>query len=273
MAARRRTSTQAPITPLRVPRGTKMVIVFGGSFDPITSYHGWVSSMVSHYARIPSAHVVYVPAAKNPLKPRGTVASDQDRIAMMRANHRLSLNDEDPGIAGTIWTDEIDRAVWQRARGLERPSYTIDTVRRLRSILPPRVTIRLLVGSDQAVQFGEWKQHRTLLRVAEPWVMLRPPHRTVALFVEAIAEGGGGVREQLAWAKRVLPADVMETSSTQVRRALPKLPLDVARWKNWPYTLNLSEDVAKYIIEHRLYGVGKKFRRTSPGRKPRVAGR
>lgn len=252
---RKAPSTEAPITPLRLPEGVKTLILFGGSFDPITTAHTEVVWTIHVVAMMRHTHVLFVPAAKSPLKAHGPVASDADRVAMIKAARKNSINDRAPTDWSSIWTDEIDRAAWERARGVERPSYTIDTVRRLRQIVPASVTLRLLIGSDQAVQFSKWKQHRTLRQLAEPLVLLRPPHRTVAQFIDAIAADGAGTREQLAWATRVLPGEATGTSSTQVREALPTLPPDAARWKNSRIGCQLGDKVARYIATHGLYGV------------------
>ena len=54
------------------------------------------------------------------------------------------------------------------------PSYTVDTLEHLRKAVGD-TELRLLVGSDQAVSFQQWKDWPRILELASPVVMLRPP--------------------------------------------------------------------------------------------------
>jgi nicotinic acid mononucleotide adenylyltransferase len=246
---------EAPITPLKVQRSVKTLVVYGGSFDPPHEYHRWAWCAV-RMTLGDAARTLYVPAAANPLKARGPIASDEDRVAML-------LADEPPmgfnrvGAGAGLWTDEIDRARWHRAQGdAGPPSYTIDTIRRLRTIIPPRVTLRLLIGSDQALAFHRWKEWKVLLREAEPIVLLREPAPTAKELFDQLDKRVWSMRERLAWVWRVAPYAARRSSSTRARRVLARQPLDYAKWSEDAQTI--SEAVGKYIIEHRLYGVGTK---------------
>ena len=55
------------------------------------------------------------------------------------------------------------------------PSYAVDTLEQLHEEYGLDVTFRLLLGSDQAVQFAMWKDWERILGLATPIVMLRPP--------------------------------------------------------------------------------------------------
>lgn len=160
----------------------------------------------------------------------GPVAPAVDRVHMLRlATRRLKRV--------RIWTDEIDRAALAsrssaRAPGsggdgrrasappVPRPSYTIDTVRRLRAILPASVPIRLLIGADQAVQFHKWKDYRELMTLAEPVVVLRPPLGTRRHLLAALRAQGAWSEEDLGrWGDRLVPCTTRGDSSTSVREA------------------------------------------------------
>jgi nicotinic acid mononucleotide adenylyltransferase len=195
---------------------------------------------------------------------------------MLREGFLLSLNSEKPSPMGVIWTDEIDRARWLSERGVDAPSYMIDTIRRLRTLVGQSITLRLLIGADQAIQFDRWRDHRALARLAEPLVMLRPPHASPAALLDELASRGMRAPQLVAWARRIVPEVAWDTSATRVRELLPLQPLDHDLWDD---RIHLSVDaaVAQYIITHRLYAVGSKWKpprasaRTAKARRPKPA--
>ena len=145
----------------------RTVVLFGGSFDPPHRAHAALPDAVR--AALPDAEcawLLYIPAARSPHKQRGPVASDDQRLEMLR----LAIKDV---AHAAVWTDEVDRAT------SGTPSFTIDTVRRARAWLDAsggtRVTLRLLIGADQAAKFHTWREPRRIIDIAEPLVMLRRP--------------------------------------------------------------------------------------------------
>lgn len=222
-------------------------MVFGGSFDPPHFYH--TVGPLSVVARLfgASGWVLYVPAARSPLKKGGPHASDAHRLAMLR----LAL--DIPG-RRSIWTDELDRAAWARARGLRpRPSYTIDTLRRLRSVVPSRVRLRVLIGSDQAAEFHRWKDAREIIEIAEPVVMVREPIVTASALWSALGEAWTR-EEKVAWCGRIAPNFPLEAASTDLRAAIPGAPRRAEDWERRKRLEGITTGVAQYIIDHNLYG-------------------
>jgi nicotinate (nicotinamide) nucleotide adenylyltransferase len=248
--SKRRASSHAhdaPVTPAPVPAGVKTVLVFGGSFDPPHYYHTVGPLVVVMQVFSQSGWLLYVPAAKSPLKGHGPVASDDHRIAM------LKLGLDIPG-RRSIWTDELDRAKWQRSHGGERPSYTIDTLLRLRSVLPSSTQLRLLIGSDQAAQFHKWKDPRAVIRLAEPLVMAREPIDRVSSLYSSLDSDFWTREERAAWCTRMAPNFPLPASSTSVRELIPRAPRTAASWKKVEGLSDITTPVAAYIIKHRLYG-------------------
>jgi len=231
----------APITPLDLPQGCRDVVLFGGTFDPPHRWHMRGPMQIAHAV---GACLLVVPAAKNPLKATGPVASDEDRVAMVR----LAL---DAATAGSefhhgvrVWTDEIDRAKWARDRGLTTPSYTIDTVRRLRVVVGTGVRLRMIIGVDQALKFHEWRDYRDLMELAEPIVMPRDGVGTSAQLERAIAETGAWSAEEAAkWGRRLAKVDMVPIASTHVREAI----------KRGEASLQLDASVQRYVEERGLY--------------------
>ncbi|QOJ00256.1 MAG: nicotinate-nicotinamide nucleotide adenylyltransferase [Phycisphaeraceae bacterium] len=244
-----RKARAAPITPVILPRRVRTLLVFGGSFDPPHFYHtiGPLMTLVRLFGA--SGWVLYVPAACSPHKARGPVASEDHRVAMLRA----ALDIPAPR---SIWTDEIDRARWERERGVRRPSYTIDTLRRLRSVLPEQVTLRLLIGSDQAAAFHRWKDPRAIIRLAEPLILAREPITTASAIYSTLDRDFWTRDERRAWCTRLAPNFPLDESSTVLRNAIPRAPANPERWERTPGLGGISTPVARYIIEHRLYGFG-----------------
>ncbi|NBQ16000.1 MAG: nicotinate-nicotinamide nucleotide adenylyltransferase, partial [Proteobacteria bacterium] len=100
----------------------------------------------------------------NPQRADGPKASAADRMAMCT----LAFD----GLADTVVLPiEMDR---------DGASFTIDTVREVQRMQEEggvmKGPLRLVVGSDQALNFSTWKNWRDLVDLATPVVILRPPH-------------------------------------------------------------------------------------------------
>jgi nicotinate-nucleotide adenylyltransferase len=267
----RGSGSRAPITPIDVPKGTKTVMVYGGTFDPPHFFHT-VGPLTACQKLLPAkSWLLYVPAARNPLKANSPIASDEDRVAMLK----LAL---DIPFRRSIWTDEIDRAAWLRERGRAEPSYTIDTLRRLRAGLNislgaeacDKIKFVLLLGVDQAANFHKWKDARKILKLAEIVVMPRAAvpaaadHdaddedraiNTPASFYALMLNTNAWKPEELAiWSRSLAPTPSMPASSTAVRNAIRKAPRDPELWSERPPLDTIVTEVARYITERGLYG-------------------
>ena len=240
--------TEAPVTPLKLPRHVRTVVVFGGSFDPPHAMHVLAPYITTRAMFGDRGWLLFVPASRSPHK-SSTTAPDDHRLAMLR------LAIDIPG-QRSIWTDELDRAAWARSRGNKpAPSYTIDTLRRLRSIVPARVKLRLLIGSDQAISFHKWKDPREIIRLAEPLVAMRAPVESVLKLWNSLNTARfWSHEERLAWLARLAPSVEAPLSSTAIRAAIPGAP---ATWRAWarhePLEL-VHAGVARHIIRYNLYG-------------------
>lgn len=235
------------ITPLRIPKGVKTVVVFGGTFDPPHTAHARVPLEVVEKLYGSSGMLLVVPAAQSPLKQRAST-SDEHRLEMLR----LALNGVGSATRHLVWTDELDRARRRGAKAIAR-SYTIDTLVRLRSVLPARVEIRLLIGADQAAQFHRWRAARRIIALAEPLVMAREPIVTVAALHHALDARFWRLDEKRAWCARMAPNEPLPAASTDVRAALPGAPRSARSWAKHPALGALDPKVAAYIRAHGLY--------------------
>jgi len=179
----------------------KKIIVFGGSFDPPQLAHVQLPAMVLRAIR--AQVVAYVPVARQPLKPEGPTASAEHRLEMLR----LALADASHAV---IWTDELDRA---QDSSLYGPSYTVDTIERMRQQVGEKPEIRFLIGADQVHQFHKWYAWQRLIKMAEPIIMLRPPETQASLLASLPAQ-----LDKEQWQRYFIDVPTVSTSSTQIRQ-------------------------------------------------------
>ena len=200
-------------------------LVFGGTFDPPHTAHTTLPPLVA--ARLGCGRIIYIPAAANPLKTDLDVTPARHRLAMLK----LAVADV-PG--AQISTIELDRP---------GPSYMIDTLRLLRPKADDDTRFVLLIGSDQAMSFHDWKDWARIIELATPAVMVRPPLDEAA-FRRQLAEryDPDEVQRWLGYAVAVPQLDV---GATTVRHRIASG--DDVRGLVQPTVL-------AYIHEHGLYG-------------------
>jgi nicotinate-nucleotide adenylyltransferase len=223
----------------------RTLLVVGGSFDPLHSGHVLVpqAAMAIDFGK--RGRILYVPAARSPHKTDGPFASDEHRVGMLRA-----FTDQCESCG--YWTDEIDRANTGEGGG---PSYTIDTLQRLRSVIRPTVSLRLVIGMDQALRFHTWRRPRDIIEIAEPYVLPRGGLIGVAKLGEALDRDFWTPGERRRWDGWVAAAPVIrDDNSTAIRAAIPGAPADVEAWRSIDGLKYVPDVVARYIIEHNLYG-------------------
>jgi len=205
------------------------LLLFGGSFDPPHRAH---LLLADHARRATGAtKVLFIPARQNPHKSVAPGASGAQRVAMLRA--ALS---ESP-LAGCAEIDELELA-------RDGPSYFALTVTALRE-RHPGARLSFLIGSDQALSFHRWHEPQTILRAAEPVVVLRPPLDREA-FLRSLAEGVGS-DAAASWAPRIIDAPALPDASTDLRQLLASGRFDDA-------AAQLSPGVLSYIRQSGLYG-------------------
>jgi len=107
------------------------------------------------------------------------------------------------------------------------PSYTIDTLREIRAELPD-AELHLLVGSDTARDFAQWREAGTIRQLATLVILSRPG-------TSVPADAG---------AARVLGVPAIDISATQVRERVRA---------GETIRFLVPETVARYIADRRLY--------------------
>ena len=126
--------------------------VFGGTFDPVHVGH----LAIAHAAleSVPLDRVLFVLAKRSPLKERGPVASEGDRLRMLE----LAIANEPRFAVSRL---ELDR---------DGPSYTVDTLERLAG----KDELFLILGSDAIADLPRWKDPDRIARLATLVVAERP---------------------------------------------------------------------------------------------------
>ncbi len=200
------------------------ILLFGGTFDPPHRAHTELPPLVAD--QLDCDRLIYIPTSANPLKDdRPTDA--RHRLKMLR----LAIESV-PGA-------EIDPVELEQAG----PSYTVNTLRALRERYGPEVDLRLLIGSDQAANFHRWHEARTILQLARPAVMLRPPADHESLRRDL--SDHWSEKEVADWLRCAVEVPEVAVSATEIRRRLQA---------GEPVDDLLAPAVADYIRRHGLYG-------------------
>jgi nicotinate-nucleotide adenylyltransferase len=111
--------------------------LFGGSFDPLHCGHLTLADSCAEQAALDA--VWFVPAAHQPLKPTGPLATDADRLAMLQ----LAVVDRPQCVVSQL---EIERG------GV---SYTVDTLATVRS-QHPEAELFFMMGADSLADLPHW---------------------------------------------------------------------------------------------------------------------
>lgn len=134
------------------------VAFFGGSFDPPHLGHLAVAKAARSALGLDT--VLFAPVGAQPLKPAGSTASFEHRVAMTR----LAIAGE-PGF-------ELSLADAPKPDGT--PNYTIDTLRLLRTQMPPDSRLFFLMGADSLSGLRHWYRSVEIPFVARLIVAARP---------------------------------------------------------------------------------------------------
>lgn len=199
---------------------------YGGSFDPPHLGHWAVARAAATAFALDT--VLFVPTARQPLKPDGAVAPYADRLNMVDL---LCLHTPTPAGA-RFEASSLDAPLPGVA-----PNYTVDTLSRLRESIHPSDTIFAIVGADAFLGLPRWHQSDQLLQMAE-WIVVSRPGFDDHL-CEALAPTGPALTRV-----HLLHGVCEHVSATAVRAML--------REKNDCAGL-LPIQVLQYIRSHHLY--------------------
>lgn len=186
--------------------------ILGGSFNPVHLGHIQLADYIVQTTPLTSVWLMLSP--RNPLKQYpADMPSDAQRMDMLRIAAQAS-----PRLEAT----DIELS-------MPRPSYTIDSLRRLRS-LHPDVDFSLVIGSDNWLVFDQWRDWQSIIAEFHPVIYPRPGY---PVDPETIPDG-----------VTLVSAPMLDISSTQLRQAIAS-GLDM--------NLFLPAGVMDYILTNNLY--------------------
>jgi nicotinate-nucleotide adenylyltransferase len=159
--------------------------LFGGAFDPIHSAHLQIAREALRQGIVDK--VLFVPASRPPHK--RLHASYEDRYRMIE----LALENE-PGLAASRLEADLV------------PSYSINTIEKLKPQLNPDDRLFFLIGADAFAEIQTWKRWRDVVNEVEFIVVSRPGHRynvpdgarVHRLDILDLPVSSSGIRERLA---------------------------------------------------------------------------
>jgi nicotinate-nucleotide adenylyltransferase len=184
--------------------------IFGGTFDPPHVGHLIVASDAC--VALELDRLILVPSADPPHKRGAVTGTPEQRLEMVRAAVR-----DDPRFA-------VDDLELRR----EGASYTVDTLRALRSRYP-EAELFFLVGVDQMRELHSWREPREVARLARLSVVTRE---------------GDTPDADSPFEHTVVPVTRIDLSATDIRRR-------IREGKSVRYLV--TEEVAGMIEEFGLY--------------------
>jgi len=231
--------------------------LLGGTFDPIHLGHLALARAASEKYKL--NRVLFVPANIPPHKQKQPVSDYYHRytmVAMATAEEKTFF----PSLLEAPTHTAIrDRSGKGKSGESERPSYTIDTVRRLKETLGKSDRLFFLIGIDAFVDIAKWYEASALLKECEFIVASRPGYSLADVanaLPEKIRPSEAATRpfqKQAATGDLVLPGATIrlldgvhqKVSSSAIREA-------AAGGKALSKLVNPA--VADYIQKMKLYG-------------------
>jgi nicotinate-nucleotide adenylyltransferase len=195
---------------------SRRIGVMGGTFDPIHLGH----LLAAEEARwqFDLDRVVFVPAGRPWQKPVG-VTPPEDRYLMT-----VLATASNP--AFTVSRLEIDHP---------GPTYTVDTLRRLRAEQTDDTRLYFIIGADAVLQILSWKEPDQVLAQAEFIAATRP-----GFDLDRLVSQVPGATDRIHLMK--IPALAISASDIRARVA-----------RGAPIQYLVPDGVARYIHEHGLY--------------------
>jgi nicotinate-nucleotide adenylyltransferase len=190
--------------------------LMGGTFDPI--HHGHLVAAEEARWRFDLDTVLFIPTGQPWQKPVG-VSPAEDRYRMT-----VIATASNPAFA-------VSRIEMEQTG----PTYTVDTLRRLRADLGEDARLFFITGADAVLHILTWKDRDEVLALAEFIAATRPGYD-----LERLTERLPLARERL----HPLEIPMLAISSTELRAR-------VARGQ--PIQYLVPDGVAEYVTERGLY--------------------
>jgi nicotinate-nucleotide adenylyltransferase len=189
----------------------------GGTFDPI--HHGHLVAAEEARWQFRLDQVLFIPTGRPWQKPEAAVSPAEDRYLMTAI-----ATASNPAFA--VSRLEIDNP---------GPTYTVDTLRRLRAELPEGTRLLFIGGTDLLHQLPTWKEPEQVLALVELIAASRPDFDVDGL-VQQLPSAAGRIHHM------EIPALAISSSDIRARVA-----------RGAPIDYLVPEGVAHYIQKRALY--------------------
>lgn len=212
------------------------IALFGGSFNPIHIGHIELASAVLkelHYQKI-----IFMPAFVSPFKTKDHTPDNELAFPIDRLNMVRLATQGEPRFECSSYEIEKDE-----------PSFTINTIEYLYSVYGKdelEGKLGLIIGSDQLLQFKEWKNYEKILDLCELIVAIRKDEEKNENKQEELKLN----IDKLDFKFTLLKTPVTTISSTTIRNSIATNDC----WEKWARGTVLHSSVAYYIEKNAMYG-------------------
>lgn len=131
------------------------ICIFGGTFDPIHNAHIRIAQEAQQVLQL--TRVLFVPAANPPHKKPSQLAPFEDRYRMVQ-----------------LACAPYPQFLPSRLEDRNEPSYSIDTVERLKQTVERDTLLYFLIGADAFEEIESWHRWTDLVKLVEFIVVTRP---------------------------------------------------------------------------------------------------
>jgi nicotinate-nucleotide adenylyltransferase len=197
--------------------------LLGGTFDPIHYGHLVIAEEV--VAVLHLDEMVFIPAGQPPHKSGDSVTAVEHRVAMLElaiaSNSYFAISLVDVKRSG--------------------PSYTVETLQRLREEWGTNVALYFVIGWDSLEELPLWYDPIGILEQLTYLVAVRRPgYVEEPGYIEQLEARLPGIKQRLL----VIPVPQLAISATELRQRVAE---------GRPIKYQTPEAVERYITEHNLY--------------------
>ena len=192
----------------------KRVALYFGSFNPIHKGHIALAEWVVEH--VLCDELIFIVSPQNPFKEQEGLAPEFSRYEMCELACKASRYPEQIKVSAVEFV-------------LEKPSYTINTLRYLRKNFGSEMKFSILMGADNIENFDKWREYEEILR---DYPLLVYPREGYS--VEKFAD-------KITFLEN---APLFDFAATDIRKM-------VAEGED--FREKLSAEVAHYIIQNKLY--------------------
>ena len=192
----------------------KRVALYFGSFNPIHKGHIALAEWVVEQGLCDE--LIFIVSPQNPFKEQEGLAPEFSRYEMCELACKASRYPEQIKVSAVEFV-------------LEKPSYTINTLRYLRENFGAEMQFSILMGADNIENFDKWREYEEILRNYPLMVYPREGY-SVEKFADKITFLDN--------------APLFDYAATDIRTMIAE---------GVDFRDKLSAEVANYIIQNKLY--------------------